>query len=214
MAHKRDKPGESCCKCVLQKHNEKRGQSHCAKLLWKMAKQLSKVQDHGEAGWAFGSGRGGESFQLHLPKKGKEWPALPTFSRVSSASVTVTCFLDAFGVLPPLVNTQTALLVARIPFERKCFPNDRALPKKKKTREAERERETKAEKNGKAQKQSQVLGKRENIVNGHWSPPGGLSAEASAVGGLCDKDVCGEPGGAVYRVRFCKPHSHVNAAAM
>lgn len=78
----------------------------------------------------------------------------------------------------------------------------------------ERERETKPEKNGKAQKQSQVLGKRENIVNGHWSPPGGLSAEASAVGGLCDKDVCREPGGAVYRARFCKPHSHVNAAAM
>ncbi len=79
--------------------------------------------------------------------------------------LTVTCFLDAFGGLFLLVNTQTALLAARIPFERKCFPNDRALPKK--TREAERERETKLEKNGKAQKQSQVLGKRENIVNGH-----------------------------------------------
>ncbi len=145
------------------------------------------------------------------PAQGRQ--GVTTVTYLLPPLLTVTCFLDAFGGLFLLVNTQTALLAARIPFERKCFPNDRALPKK--TQKKQRQRETdKAGKNGKAQKQSQVLGKRENTVNGHWSPPGGLSAEASAVGGLCDKDVCREPGGAVYRARFCKPHSHVNAAAM
>lgn len=134
------------------------------------------------------------------------------FPRFLCVRVTVTCFLDAFGVLPPLVNTQTALLVARIPFERKCFPNDRALPKKKKNKRG-RERD-KGGKKWESTKTVTGAWERENIVNGHWSPPGGLSAKASAVGGLCDKDVCREPGGAVYRARFCKPHSHVNAAAM
>lgn len=97
------------------------------------------------------------------PAQGRQ--GVTTVTYLLSPLLTVTCFLDAFGGLFLLVNTQTALLAARIPFERKCFPNDRALPKKKKT-ERQRERD-KAGKNGKAQKQSQVLWKRENIVNGH-----------------------------------------------
>lgn len=136
MAHKRDKPGESCCKCVLQKHNEKRGQSHCAKLLWKMAKAALQ-----------GPGPWRSRMSLRKRQRRRVFPTAPAQERQGVTAVTyllpplltVTCFLDAFGGLFLLVNTQTALLAARIPFERKCFPNDRALPKK--TREAERERE-------------------------------------------------------------------------
>lgn len=79
--------------------------------------------------------------------------------------LTVTCFLDAFGGLFLLVNTQTALLAARIPFERKCFPNDRALPKKTE-RGRERERD-KARKKWKSTKT--VTGAWEKRKHSEWS---------------------------------------------
>ncbi len=90
------------------------------------------------------------------PAQGRQ--GVTTVTYLLPPLLTVTCFLDAFGGLFLLVNTQTALLAARIPFERKCFPNDRALPKKTQKNRG-RERETKPEKMEKHKNSHRCLGK-------------------------------------------------------
>lgn len=159
-------------------NNERSGQSDCGKVLWKMEKLLSKVQDHGEAGWAVRGEQGGEPFQLHLwsPTKRQEtslykyliflflfhtllYVSAFVFFLVAILIITAaTCFSIWLSGLPYPVNKQTTLLGRRIPFEGKCVSNDTALPEKDKA------------KNSKHKNSHRCMGKRENPVNGHCGP--------------------------------------------
>ena len=158
-------------------NNERSGQSDCGKVLWKMEKQLSKVQDHGEAGWAVRGEQGGEPVQLHLwviaKRQGTTWrkycpfPYIPynTYQPMSLLIfvlailiITVTCFSIWLSGLPIHWNKQTTLLGRRIPFEGKCVSDDTALPEKDKA------------KNSKHKNSHRCMGKRENPVNGHCVP--------------------------------------------
>lgn len=77
--------------------------------------------------------------------------------------------------------------MVRIPFERKCFPNDRTLPIKKQGRPRKTERVREMKKHT----QSQVLGKRRNKVNGQCSPLGGLFSRSQCVCTEGDVDLFG-----------------------
>lgn len=172
MAHKRDKPGKSCCKCVLQKTMKGADKAIVAKCFgkWKSSSLRSRTMEKPDEPSEERQERSLPGDTCEAPKVSKK--ALG--KTLHSFRPHPCCFHIAFIIedifpspflllvrlsgLPYPVNKQTTLLGRRIPFEEKCVSDDTELPGKDKA------------KNSKHKNSHRCMGKREERVNGHCSP--------------------------------------------
>lgn len=157
MAHKRDKPGKSCCKCVLQKTMKGADKAIVAKSFgkWKSSSLRSRTMEKPDEPSEESEEESPSNCTCEALQLGKKPVGKSTLSSrlksihaavclslrlfVLCANVNYYCgdylifFLSILTLWPPPypVNKQTTLLGRRIPFEAKCVSDDTELPGKK-----------------------------------------------------------------------------------